>query len=329
MIHSKDLQIDWLRTFLAVVDTGSMTAAARQVARSQSAVSMQLKKLEDSLGRPLFKREPRQLTLTPAGYDLLGHARKLLEAHSTMVDAMHGGAVSGRVTLGVPDDYALTYLMLALRSFMTRFGEVEVTLVCEDSASLWAKVDRGQVDLALVTRDGPSRGELLFREALVWGGAEQHETWKRNPLPIAVHGLSEHLRTAILAAISGLGREYRVVYNSPNVSGQLTAMESGLAVAVVTRCSLPAHLKVLGTPNWLYSTHVAIAVVTAWSGRAFCLLYWVRCLLKAWANPRMRMQCGGSLLLRLQHSTARWPACKAITKKTAMPTRLLQVCVSR
>ena len=262
MIHSKDLQIDWLRTFLAVVDTGSMTAAARQVARSQSAVSMQLKKLEDSLGRPLFKREPRQLTLTPAGYDLLGHARKLLEAHSTMVDAMHGGAVSGRVTLGVPDDYAMTYLMPALRSFMTRFGEVEVTLVCEDSASLWAKVDRGQIDLALVTRDGPSRGELLFREALVWGGAEQHEAWKRNPLPIAVHGLSERLRTAILAAISGLGREYRVVYNSPNVSGQLTVMESGLAVAVVTRCSLPAHLKVLDTRHGLPELPVAEVVLT-------------------------------------------------------------------
>lgn len=261
LMHSRDLQIDWLRTFLSVVDTGSMTAAARQVARSQSAVSMQLKKLEDSLGRPLFKREPRQLSLTPAGYDLLGHARRLVEAHSTMVDAMHGGAVSGRVSLGVPDDYAMTYLMPALRSFMTRFAEVEVTLVCEDSASLWAKVDRGRIDLALVTRDGPSRGELLFREALVWGGAEQHEAWKRNPLPIAVHGLSDRLRTTILAAISALGREYRVVYNSPNVSGQLAAMESGLAVAVVTRCSLPSQLKVLDTRHGLPELPVAEVVL--------------------------------------------------------------------
>ncbi|UVL64819.1 LysR family transcriptional regulator [Pseudomonas sp. B21-031] len=261
-MQSKDLQIDWLRTFLAVVDSGSMTAAARQVARSQSAVSMQLKKLEDSLGRPMFKREPRQLSLTPAGYDLLGHARKLLEAHSTMVDAMHGGAVSGRVTLGVPDDYAVTYLMPALRSFMTRFGEVEVTLACEDSATLWAKVDRGQIDLALLTRDAPSRGELLFREALVWGGAEQHEAWKRSPLPIAVHGLSDRLRTSILAAITGLGREYRVVYNSPNLSGQLTAMDSGLAVAVVTRCSLPAHLKVLDLRHGLPDLPVAEVVLT-------------------------------------------------------------------
>lgn len=261
-MHSKDLQVDWLRTFLAVVDTGSMTAAARQVARSQSAVSMQLKKLEDSLGRPLFKREPRQLSLTHAGYDLLGHARKLLEAHSTMVDAMHGGAVSGRVSIGVPDDYAVTYLMPALRSFMTRFGEVEVTLVCKDSATLWAMIDRGQIDLALLTRDGPSRGELLFREALVWGGAEQHEVWKRGTVPLAIHGLSEQLLTTILTAISSLGREYRVAYNSPNLIGQLAAMESGLAVAVVTRCSVPAHLKVLDTRHGLPELPVAEVVLT-------------------------------------------------------------------
>ncbi|MEE5058228.1 LysR family transcriptional regulator [Pseudomonas alliivorans] len=244
-MHSKDLQIDWLRTFLAVVDTGSMTAAARQVSRSQSAVSMQLKKLEDSIGRPLLNREPRQLSLTPAGFDLLGHARRLLASHSTLVLAMHGGALSGRVSLGVPDDYAVPYLVPVLRHFAARFGEVEVTLVCEESTALLAKVDRGEIDLALVTRDAPSRGELLFKEALVWGAAEQHEIWKRSPLPIAVHELGGRLRTEILAALEAQQREYRVVYNSPNVGGQIAAAQSGMAVAVLTRCSLPPTLKVL------------------------------------------------------------------------------------
>jgi DNA-binding transcriptional LysR family regulator len=244
-MHSKDLQIDWLRTFVAVVDTGSMTAAARQVSRSQSAVSMQLKKLEESVGRPLLNREPRQLSLTPAGFDLLGHARKLLVTHSTLVLAMHGGAISGRVTFGVPDDYAVPYLVPVLRHFASRFSEVEVTLVCEESTALLAKVDRGEIDLALVTRDAPSRGALLFREALVWGGAEQHEIWKRSPLPIAVHELGGRLRSEILAALDAQQREYRVVYNSPNIGGQIAAAQSGMAVAVLTRCSLPPGLKML------------------------------------------------------------------------------------
>ncbi len=222
-----------------------MTAAARQISRSQSAVSMQLKKLEDSIGRPLLNREPRQLSLTPAGYDLLGHARKVLESHSNLVLAMHGATLSGRLTFGVPDDYAVPYLVPVLRSFAARFNEVEVTLVCEESTALWAKIDRGEIDLALVTRDAPARGELLFREALVWGAAEQHEAWKRNPLPIAVHELGGRLRTEILATLSAQQREYRVVYNSPNVGGQLAVAESGMAVAVLTRCSLSPSLKML------------------------------------------------------------------------------------
>lgn len=244
-MHSQDLQIDWLRTFVAVVDTGSMTAAARQISRSQSAVSMQLKKLEESIGRQLLNREPRQLSLTAAGFDLLGHARKLLASHTTLVLAMHGGALSGRVSIGVPDDYATPYLVPVLRHFAGRFGDIEITLVCEESTALLAKVDRGEIDLALVTRDAPSRGELLFREALTWCAAEQHEIWKRSPLPIAVHELGGRLRTEILAALEAQQREYRVVYNSPNVSGQLAAAQSGIAVAVVTRCSLPPSLKML------------------------------------------------------------------------------------
>lgn len=244
-MNSQDLQIDWLRAFLAVVDTGSMTAAARQVSRSQSAVSMQLKKLEDSVGRPLLNRGPRHLTLTPAGYDLLVHDRKLLELHARAVAALHGGGVSGRLTLGVPDDYAVTYLAPALPTFLTRHGEVDVTLVCEPSTSLLAMVEKGEIDLALATRAAPGQGEVLFHEALVWAGSDRHEVWKRDPLPIAVHELSDTLRAQVLQAIAARQRECKVVYNSPNVLGQLAAAECGLAVAVLTRSNVPASLKVL------------------------------------------------------------------------------------
>ena len=107
---SKDLQIDWLRAFLAVVDTGSMTAAAKQVFRSQSAVSMQIRKLEDSVGRSLLNRGAGPITLTPAGYDLLAHARRLMEIHAGALTALHGSGIGGRLSLGVPDDYVMTYL---------------------------------------------------------------------------------------------------------------------------------------------------------------------------------------------------------------------------
>jgi DNA-binding transcriptional LysR family regulator len=250
-MSSQDLQIDWLRAFLAVVDTGSMTAAARQVSRSQSAVSMQIRKLEDSVGRALLNRGAGSITLTPAGYDLLGHARRLMELHSATLAALHGGSVHGRITLGVPDDYVMSYLAPVLRTFASRFSEVELTLICEPSISLVAKVERGEIDLALATRDLPSRGEFLFQEELVWVGSDQHEVWKRNPLPIAIHGLDSRLRAKLFAALAEQQREYRVVYNSPNVMGQLAIADSGMAVAVITRCSLLPGLKLLDSRHGL------------------------------------------------------------------------------
>lgn len=244
-MSSKDLQVDWLRTFLAVVDTGSVTAAAKQVSRSQSAVSMQLKKLEDSVGRPLLHRGGRQMTLTPTGFDLLGHARQLMEQHTAALLALHGGGVSGRVSLGVPDDYAGHYLAPVLSTFAARHTDVELSLVCEPSTELLARLQRDEIDLALMTRDTPTRGDLLFKEVLVWAGSDLHQVWLRDPLPIALHGIDRRLRTAVIGALNAHRRAYRVVYNSPNIAGQLAVAAGGLAVAVIPRCSLPAGLRLL------------------------------------------------------------------------------------
>lgn len=244
-MSSIDLQLDWLRAFVTVVDSGSLTAAARQLYRSQSAISMQLKKLEDAAGRPLLARGPRHLVLTVAGSELLPHARRLLAVHAEALAALHGPAVSGRISLGVPEDYAMAYLAPVLRIFSSRYPGVEVTLVCEQSTVLIPRVERGELDLALVSRDQPQRGELLFHEPLVWVGAEEHEAWRREPLPIAVHELGSRARSEVLAALEAQRRAYRVVYYSPNVAGQLAAAHSGMAVAVLTGCTLPPDLKLL------------------------------------------------------------------------------------
>lgn len=244
-MQAADLQLDWLRAFVAVVDAGSLTAAAPLVFRSQSALSMQLKKLEDAVGRPVLTRGPRHLELTPTGAELLGYARRLLELHAQAQQALHGQALSGRLTLGVPDDYAASYLTPVLRSFASRHAGVEITLVCEQSTALIPKVQRGEVDLALVTRDRPQRGTFLFHEPLVWVGAPQHEAWRRDPLPIAVYEAGSRARRDALAALSALRRAHRIVYNSSSLAGQLAAVESGLAIAVLTRCSVPLGLQVL------------------------------------------------------------------------------------
>lgn len=245
-MNHADLQLDWLRAFVTVVDCGSLSAAAPLLHRSQSAVSMQIKKLDDAVGRAVLLRGPRHLEVTPVGAELLGYARRLLSLHNETLEALHGPELSGRVRLGVPDDYAATYLTPVLRSYASRHAGVEIELRCEQSTALIPKVQRGEIDLALVSRDKPSRGTLLFHEPLVWVGAAAFEAWRRDPLPLAVYEQASQARRSTIAALTAQRRAFRMVYNSSSLAGQLAAVESGLAVAVLTRCSVPPHLPILG-----------------------------------------------------------------------------------
>jgi len=242
----QDLQIDWLKCFVAVVDAGSLSGAAPEVHRSQSAVSMQLKKLEAALGTQLLIRGPRQHQLTPDGQRLLGYARRMLNLHAETQAAFHGEALTGRIRLGVPDDYAAKYLTPALKRFAPHHGAVEVELYCEQSTALIPKVECGDLDLALISRDHAKHGTLLFREPMVWVGSPQFEVWRRDPLPIAVYEDASLARHSAINSLALQGRRYKVVYNSSSLSGQIAAVDSGLAVAVLTQCSAPPHLEILG-----------------------------------------------------------------------------------
>lgn len=247
----QDLQMDWLKCFVAVVDAGTLSAAAPEVHRSQSAVSMQLKKLEAALGCRLLVRGPRTNQLTPDGQKLLGYARRMLQVHAETQAAFHGDALTGRIRLGVPDDYAAKYLTPVLKRFAPYHGSVEIELSCEQSTALVPKVERGELDLALVSRDHPRQGVLLFQEPLVWVGASQYEVWRRNPLPIAVYEAASLAKRNAIHALALQGRQFRIVYNSSSLAGQIAAVESGLAVAVLTQCSAPPHLEILGTEHGL------------------------------------------------------------------------------
>lgn len=246
-----DLQTDWLKCFVAAVDAGSLSGAAPEIHRSQSAVSMQIKKLETALGYRLLVRGPRQLELTHEGQVLLGYARRILDLQGEAQDAIQGEAVTGLVRLGVPDDYASKYLTPVLKRFAPRHGGVEIQLDCEQSTSLIPRVAHGELDLALVSRDHARRGTLLFHEPMVWVGSPQFDTWSRRPLPIAVYEPASLGRRSAINSLALQGRPYKVVYNSSSLAGQIAAVESGLAVAALTRCSAPPHLRVLGLEHGL------------------------------------------------------------------------------
>lgn len=247
----QDLQIDWLKCFVAVIDTGSLSSAAPEVYRSQSAVSMQIKKLEAAVGRQLLVRNARHLQITPDGQVLLGYARRLLDLHADAQTAFSGNELTGRIRLGVPDDYASKYLTPVLKRFASRHGGVEIELDCEQSTSLIPRVEQGELDLALVSRDHARRGTLLFHEPMVWIGSPQFDVWRRDPLPIATYEETSLARRSAITSLALQGRQYKVIYNSSSLAGQLAAVESGLAVAVLTRCSAPDHLEILGAEHGL------------------------------------------------------------------------------
>ena len=244
-MNNTDLQIDWLRTFVTVVDAGSLTTAAPLLHRSQSAVSMQIKKLEETLGRQVLHRSPRHIDLTKTGKELLTYARRMLELQLEAKSALFGPQLKGQIKIGVPEDYVSHYLVPILRQFSNQYPDVDIDLVCEQSTTLIPLIARNELDIAIASSQASHQGQLLFEEPLVWVGSPRYEVWKKSPLPIAVYEAGSMARKETVSALKKLGRPYRIVYHSASVAGQLAAVESGLAVAVLTRCCVNANCLLL------------------------------------------------------------------------------------
>jgi DNA-binding transcriptional LysR family regulator len=245
MLHS--LEPELLRSFVAIADSGGFTAAARRVNRTQSAVSMQIKHLEELLGRELFSRGGRAVTLTPDGEMLLGHARRILRVHQEALAAFDPDALAGEVTIGAPDDYASTFLPRILARFGETHPRVQVNVVCKPSVELLPCLADGSVDLALVTQGtGDERGILVHREPLVWLTSARHRAHERDPLPLAVFERGCIFRRWALERLDEAGRRARIAYTSMSVAGIYAALEAGLAVGVLLRSNLRPGLRTLG-----------------------------------------------------------------------------------
>lgn len=247
------LDPDLLASFVAVAEAGGFTEAAARVHRTQSAVSMQIKRLEDLVGRTLFERSARGATLTPAGELLLPHARAILRAHREALALFERDAVQGRVVVGAPDDYAATFLPASLARFADSHPKVEVELVVAPSAELVPALERPDgPDLALVTAgSGERAATILRREPLVWVAAAGHAAASRDPLPLALFHSGCAFRRAALAALAEAGRRYRVAYTSVSLAGVVAAVKSGFAVGVMLRASLVPGLDVSGPADGL------------------------------------------------------------------------------
>lgn len=249
MIEPLDLTL--LRSFVTVVDCGSIRLAAARIGRSQSAVSMQISRLEDMIGRKLFHREGRTLRLNPAGNELLLHARRLLRLSDEALTQLQSPEAAGVIRFGVPEDYAAYLLAPLLARFAQDHPLTEIALTFDSSSGLLPLLDDGQLDLALVTREPRQNFAVLRREALVWAAAPEHEAWRRNPLPLALSEAGDISRRLALEALQGSDRPYRVVSSSKSLLGQIAVAQAGLAVVALLAICVPADLMRLGDAEGL------------------------------------------------------------------------------
>lgn len=242
-----DLPTDVLRTFMTAADSGSYTDTAVIVHRSQSAVSMQIKRLEELLGRSLFIRNGRKMNLTTEGQNLLVYARRILQIHDEAVSVMKQPEISGKVRLGAPDDYAEPLLPILLSRFAKTHPQVEVEVTCQPSDIMLQLFDMDQLDLLIYSNsDVPKRGETICRDQLVWITSSKSLVHESDPVPLAVYNRGCIYRNLAIKSLQGAHKNYRIAYTSHNTTGILSAVRSGLAITASGKSTIPDDVRVLG-----------------------------------------------------------------------------------
>ncbi len=241
------LDLDQLQTFLAIVDNGSFTRAAEHVHKTQSAVSMQMRRLEERLGKRLFIKDGRANRLTDDGERLLLHARKLIRLNNEAVAAFDDNSLEGAIRIGTPDDYADRYMPDIIARFAKTNPNVELYIACESSRDLAEKIDRDELDIALVTHNPLRRpaSEVVRTEPLYWVGSLNHNAHENRPVPLAVGRRSCTWRQLACAALDSVGRDYQILFTSWSSTVVASAVLAGLAVSLLPESALRPGMRIL------------------------------------------------------------------------------------
>lgn len=236
---SLPLDSDLLRTFLAVLDAGSISAGAERIGRSQSAASLQIKRLEEIIGHTLFDRHGRGIALTPLGEELRDIAQHVVDLLDASLGHLRSEEIAGSLRVGIPDEYGPDVLPAVLASYARHHPNVEVSVRCASSAEFPVLIDRSELDMAVHdVAMAKKRQKILRRQPTVWATSSRHRPDKKSPLPIAVFDRECWWREAAIGALKRQKMEFRIVYESESVAGITAAIESGMAIGAIALSSL-------------------------------------------------------------------------------------------
>jgi DNA-binding transcriptional LysR family regulator len=249
---SRNIDVAIARAFLAVVETGSVTLAARQLNLTQGAISQQLRRLADLADHPLFARAGRRIVPTPEGQRLAPAVTQFLAANEQLIAALRQPAFEGEVRFGSPYDIIGSYAPPILRRFSQALPSVRVTLVCKDTVVLVQELKAGAIDLALTTELGCGKGgETLRSDRLVWTGARGGDAHTRDPLPVSLGAETCVFRPVAIAALKKVRRSWQTVCEVSNMEPVRATLEADLAVAPLLGHSIPESLEIIATDRQL------------------------------------------------------------------------------
>lgn len=260
----ENLDSDLLRTFVAVAEAGSVTDGAMRIYRSQSATSLQIKRLESVIGQPVFKRHGRGVILSEIGRRLLPVAQEVTARLDAVLRDFSDDAVTGKLRMGIPDDHGRAKLAEIIAVFSRHHPNVELDVTCALSTGFPDALDKGELDLAIYEVERPKpHEELLFEDPTCWMSSAHRTFASDESLPVALFDQACWWRDAAITSLERRGKPYRIVYSSQSVAGVIAAVEAGIAVGLLGRSSLHSGLSVVSEALGFGSTTASKLVMAA------------------------------------------------------------------
>lgn len=243
-----NLPTELLRTLVKAVDLGSFTRAGDAVGRTQSAVSLQVRRLEEMLDAPLFVRGSHRMRLTEEGSTLVEYARRILALNDEAVSSLRRPKVAGSVRLGAPHEYTASLLPVILGKFAQSHPAVMLEVTCDLSKNLLARQEKGEFDLVIALHDDPTeaRGSKVLTEPLVWITSIDHARHEQRPVSLVVAPSPCIYRNRVLQTLGRLKLPWRVAYTSSSYSGIVAAVRAGLGVTLLAGSTVPEGVRALG-----------------------------------------------------------------------------------
>ncbi len=240
------LKLELLESFIAVAECGNLSKAAERICRTQSALSLQIKKLEDTVGKPLLLRDNKGVTLTESGETLLNYAYKMVQLNDQAMGDLKESHNKQTIRLGVPTDYITRYLKSCLLEFIREFTNIELSIDTDVSGNLYKRLSQGEFDAVVGTHwQPPVNGELLFERKFHWVAAVNGNAHQRSTIPMALYPENCPIRAQVFANHQMSMRPINVVLSTPSPQALCLAVKNDLCIAPVAEFRIDEQMRIL------------------------------------------------------------------------------------